>query len=205
MLKVEIRANAVTVEGYVNAVGRDSRVMQSPTGAFVEQVVPKTFERAIERAEKVGLKLNHDREIGSTADGSLKLWEDNIGLYARAVTSDAEVIKKAREKKLRGWSFAFYADKPTRTESLGDGLTRRYLEEIVLDEVSIIDDRKIPAYIGTSIEAREGGRATEYRGAEEKQIFTTTDEKPAEKRAFYIPQEIEILELEMECQECREC
>ena len=39
-------------------------------------------------------------------------------------------------------------------EPLENGLHRRFLEEIDLREVSILDNRKVPAYAGTSIEAR---------------------------------------------------
>lgn len=44
-MRVEIRAdNKVHIEGYVNAVGRDSRPLPSPKGKFVEQVAPGVFK-----------------------------------------------------------------------------------------------------------------------------------------------------------------
>ena len=78
-MKVEIRSDSVVLDGYVNAVGRDSRLMASPQGRFVEQVEPGTFQRAIERGP-VELMFNHDKVVGSTADGTLELREDVIGL-----------------------------------------------------------------------------------------------------------------------------
>lgn len=77
-MKVEIREDKVLIEGYVNAVGRDSRVIPSPTGNFVEQVVPKTFERALQAGHDIELRLNHDRVIGSQGAGNLELREDSI-------------------------------------------------------------------------------------------------------------------------------
>ena len=149
----------MVIEGYVNAVGRDSRVMKDrKTGKrFVEQIRPGAFKRALEQNE-VQLLLNHDeaRNLGST-ETNLTLYEDSIGLKARAEITDAEVIEKAKKKKLRGWSFGFY-ERDASEEDAGNGLERRFVEEMELREVSIIDERKIPCYEGTSLEMRAEGK-----------------------------------------------
>lgn len=153
-MKIEVRADkTVHIEGYVNAVGRDSRTLPSPKGGFVEQVKPKTFQRAIEKAQDIQLKHNHKRVIGSKNGGALELYEDNIGLYAKASTDDPVIYEKAKNKELRGWSFGFekIADEWEETRA---GIPRRILEEIKLNEVSIIDGDLTPCYVGTSIEAR---------------------------------------------------
>ena len=112
-MRVEIRSSKVIIDGYVNAVGRDSRPIRDRiTGErFVEQIVPGAFKRALERNE-VKLLLNHDenRVLGST-ETNLTLYEDEIGLRAHAEVDDAEVVEKARLKKLRGWSFGFKEDR----------------------------------------------------------------------------------------------
>lgn len=157
-MRIEVRSDSVMIEGYVNAVARDSRPIRDKKSGkrFVEQIVPGVFQRAIRRNE-VNLLLNHDstRVLGSTKT-NLQLTEDSIGLKARAEITDPEVIKKAREKKLRGWSFGFY-ERDASEEDLPNGLQRRYVEDMVLEEVSIIDERKIPVYEGTSIETRAAG------------------------------------------------
>ena len=192
-MKVEIRADKVIVEGYVNAVGRDSRVIPSPTGDFVEQVTPKTFERALQSGNDVELRLNHDRVLGSRDSGNLELREDSIGLYARAEVTDLETMEKARRGELRGWSFAFY-NKKDRLEPLENGLHRRFLEEIELREVSILDSSRTPAYVGTSIEARGQEKSIlEQRGREDIPEVTGEPEKPtahADRK-----KEVEILRL----------
>lgn len=167
-MKVEIRAEGAVIEGYVNAVDRDSRVIPTPVGGFVERVVPKTFERALTKGNDIKLKFNHGREIGSVSAGTLELKEDNIGLYAKAHVSDKEVIDRARKGELRGWSFGFYKDKD-RMEDLGNGLKRRYLEEIELNEISIISNGPLlPIYPATSIEMRGKEEAmSELRGMED--------------------------------------
>lgn len=156
-MKVELRAdNTVRISGYVNAVERESRPLRSPQGEFVEMVAPGTFGRAIQDAASIDLMVDHERTLGSTADGTLTLREDNIGLWADAVTSDPDTVKAAREKRLRGWSFGF-------REPVAEMLTRegklplRILRGLTLDEVSIITDRKRPAYLATSIEVRDDG------------------------------------------------
>ena len=157
-MRIELRADSVLIEGYVNAVARDSRPMRDKkTGQrFVEQVVPGVFKRALERNE-VDLLLDHDenRKLGSTQT-NLSLCEDAIGLKARAEITDPEVIQKARDKKLRGWSFGFY-EQDASEEELSSGMKRRYIEDMRLVEVSLIDEKKMPCYAGTSVETRAEG------------------------------------------------
>ena len=137
-MRIELRSDSVVIEGYVNAVARDSRPMRDrKTGKrFVEQIVPGVFERAL-RHNEVQLLLNHDktRNLGSTST-NLELYEDSIGLHARAEVTDPEVIEKAHKKKLRGWSFGF-RERDASTEDIHDALERRYVEDMDLVEVSI--------------------------------------------------------------------
>ena len=158
-MRIEVRSDRIIIDGYVNAVGRDSRIMRDrSTGQrFVEQIRPGTFKRALERNE-VKLLLNHNkaRELGST-ETNLILYEDSIGLRAHAEITDAEVIQKARNKKLRGWSFGFY-ERDASEEDMNNGMKRRFVEDMELVEVSIIDDSKIPCYEGTSLETRAEGK-----------------------------------------------
>lgn len=156
-MRIELRSdNNILIDGYVNAVARDSRIMPSINGEFVEQVVPGTFHKALSRTRNVDLLLNHNesRKLGSIIEGNLKLFEDNIGLRAIATITDEEVIEKAIAGKLKGWSFGFYLNND-RWETDSKGIKRRFLEDIELLEVSILDDTKNPAYIATSIETRD--------------------------------------------------
>lgn len=186
-MRIEIRNDCVLLDGYVNAVGRDSKPIITPHGKVVEQIEPRAFERALSRANNVDLLLNHrkDRKLGSTSDGNIQLFEDNIGLRAIATVADPEVIQKAREKKLKGWSFGQYVNKD-RLEERADNIPRRYVEDLDLFEVSIIDDRMSPCYIATSIEARADEEiVTEQRSNEFRAITvdnTSIDYSGYEKR-----------------------
>ena len=84
----------------------------------------------MEKSDDILCLLNHEpsRKLGSTKEGNIELFEDNIGLRAICKITDSEVIKKAKENKLRGWSFGFEAVKE-HEESIKDGLKRRFVDE----------------------------------------------------------------------------
>ena len=198
-MRIEIRNDSVLIDGYVNAVARDSKPIPSIEGRFIEQVVPKTFQRALDKATNVDLLLNHDenRKLGSTTEGNLELFEDNIGLRAICTVTDEDVISKAKNNELRGWSFGFYVDKD-RWEDDSNGIRRRYLEEIELTEVSIIDNTKSPAYVATSIETRDDKEILHESRSEDFKVVIE-DVSDAEKRnnvdySTY-EKEIELLKL----------
>ena len=183
-MKIEIRGNKITLDGYVNAVARDSRELSSVRGKFVEQIEPKVFERALMKADNVDLLFNHDRnrKLGSVVDGNLELFEDAIGLRAICTVEDEEVIRKAQNNELRGWSFGFICNEDSWEER--DGINRRYVKELSLLEVSILDKKKY--YIATSIEARGEESVIRENRILETEIEITTIEPTFDKeKAFF--------------------
>ena len=158
-MKVEIREDSVLIDGYVNAVERDSKVLHNAKGPFVEKIKAGAFQRSLDRAKRTGYNvkvlLNHDysKELTSTRDATTKIYEDNIGLRCKCEIRDADVVKKAREGKLTGWSFGFLPIQDSW--EMENEMSHRELRELELKEVSILDDRKVPAYSGTSIETRD--------------------------------------------------
>ena len=178
-MQVEVRNDSVFVSGYVNAVERLSKpireTLHGRIRTFLERIKAGVFRNALKKNDNVLVLLNHDnnRVLASTEDGSAVLTEDSIGLRAEITITDKEVVEKARDGKLSGWSFGFIANNDEiSTEGNNEIRTVTGLELI---EVSILDDTKVPAYYGTSLEAREGGaRVLEIRaenfadGAEEK-------------------------------------
>ena len=157
-MKVSIRADSVTIEGYVNAIERNSKPLMSRIGRFIERICKGAFHNALKRNQDIHCLVDHEwgRDVGSTSNGNLDLIEDNIGLYARAVVTDKETIDDAREGNLAGWSFGFL-DVPDGVEAGVDsetGLPLRKVRDMDLKEVSILTKRKTPAYDGTLIMAR---------------------------------------------------
>ena len=160
-MQVEVRNDSVFISGYVNAVERLSKpireTLHGKIRTFLERIKAGVFRTALKRNDNVLVLLNHDnnRVLASTKDGNAVLEEDNIGLRAEITITDTEVVNKARQGKLSGWSFGFIANDDELTTEGNDEI--RTVTDLELLEVSILDDTKAPAYYGTSIEAREGG------------------------------------------------
>ena len=153
-MRINIREDQVEIEGYVNSIERRSKPLLSRIGKFVERICKGAFKKAIERNDNVRILLNHnwEKDLGGTKDGNLELHEDNIGLHARATITDKEVIEKAREGSLIGWSFGF-KDREVEN-SVEQGIPTRDVKDLDLYEVSILDRTKSPAYEGTLISVR---------------------------------------------------
>ena len=180
-MKVNIRADKVEIEGYVNAIERDSKPLWSRVGQFIERICKGAFKKALKRNDDVHILLNHDwtRDLGSTKQGNLELEEDNIGLKARATITDPEVVKKARAGELVGWSFGF-SDRDV-INSIRDGMPHRAVKDLDLAEVSILDKRKSPAYEGTLITARAEEDVLHFRGEDFIDEVEVKEDQPEEK------------------------
>ena len=154
-MQIRIKKDSVEIEGYVNAVERKSKPLWSRMGQFLERICKGAFKRALERNNDVRLLLNHDesKDLGGTKDGNLELTEDNIGLHARATITDPDVVQKARNGDLVGWSFGFY-DKDVEQKRDEDGMPLRNVKDLDLKEVSLLDKTKTPAYDGTLVMVR---------------------------------------------------
>lgn len=154
-MQIRVKGDCVEIEGYVNAVERKSKPLMSRMGQFIERICKGAFKRALGRNDNVRLLLNHDpnKDLGGTRDGNLELTEDNIGLHARAVINDAEVAQKARNGELIGWSFGFF-DREVEQKRDEDGFPLRNVRDLDLEEVSILDKTKTPAYEGTLVAVR---------------------------------------------------
>lgn len=154
--------NSIKLEGYVNSVGRDSKLIKESGKIFVEQIAPGVWEKALKRNNDIKLLLNHkaDRELGSIKKGNFELIEDNIGLKIKCLINDPEVIKLSNENNLKGWSFGFSVLKD-RWEKIDEVRYRRVVEDLELYEISLLTIS--PAYYGTSVEKREGNINMKYR------------------------------------------
>lgn len=183
-MKIEIRADSVTIEGYVNAVERPSKPLLSRFGEFIEKICAGAFGRALERNKDVRIFLNHDpkRDLGGTGTGELELEEDNIGLHARATITDPEVIKDARNGDLVGWSFGFEDRAVDITQDGETGLPFRLVKDLNLYEVSLLNREKTPAYNGTLVNVRsdEDGKTINLGDSVEPETIDVIDETAKE-------------------------
>ena len=130
-MEIRVKQDSIEVNGYVNAIERKSKPLKSRLGEFVERICKGAFKRALERNDNVRLLLNHDRkkDLGGTKDGNLELTEDNIGLRARAVITDPEVVEKGKRGDLIGYHLGgvIVSVVHKRSNSLIIGITQREL------------------------------------------------------------------------------
>lgn len=199
-MNILIRADHVEISGYVNAVERPSKVLHDRSGDFIETVREGAFKKALSRNDNVRVLLNHDRnrDLGGTKDGNLELEEDNIGLRAKAKIYDKDVIDKARKGDLVGWSFGF-TDRDVDKKYDEKGLLHRAVKDLDLEEVSILDRTRTPAYKGTLIMARDDKQVLlgDERVLENVDITDTTPQQetpPQERQEEQEPKQQEIVE-----------
>ena len=194
-MNILIRADHVEISGYVNAVERPSKILHDRSGDFIETMREGAFKKALARNDNVRVLLNHDRnrDLGGTKDGNLELEEDNIGLRAKAKIYDKDVIDKARKGDLTGWSFGF-TDRDVDKSYDDKGLLHRLVKDLDLEEVSILDRTRTPAYKGTLIMARDDKQILlgEERDFESSDVIDTTiKEDPQERQE---PKQQEVVE-----------
>ena len=191
-MRINIRADdSVEIEGYVNAVERLSKPLNSRLGQFLERICKGAFAKALKRNDNVRILLNHDwaRDLGGTGDGNLELTEDAIGLHARAIITDKEVVNEARRGDLVGWSFGFQDRDVEETQERG--LPVRNVKDLDLAEVSLINRRKVPAYDGTLVNVRTADDTESLNVSELMEYEATVteeeraEEKPEEKPIDY--------------------
>lgn len=154
-MQAELRADGLHISGYVNVPGRQSRpVITRKHGKVIEVIEQRAFERAIAKAKEIELLLDHNvnRVLATTANDSLQVKEDEVGLRAEAVITDEEVIEHAKKGKLRGWSFNMKKAVDS-LEERAEGLPIRHVKDFDMSEISLILN-KIPCYSSTSIELR---------------------------------------------------
>lgn len=164
-MKIEVRNNSISLDGYVNVVGRQSRTLRDINGPFIETIAPNTFAKALDENPNVRLMFNHKRDLNPT---KFELVEDNIGLRAKIEIDDSEVVELAQTGKLTGFSFGFMA-KHSDWEERND-MRYRTVDDIYLDEVSLLS--VTPAYFATSVEMRgEDELLKETRSSEELEII----------------------------------
>ena len=169
-MKIEIRGdNMAEISGYVNVTEKKSRPVITPHGKVVEEIEPRAFAGAIERAGNVTLSVDHDDThiFAETRNNTLTLTEDDIGLHADVQITDPDLIALARKGKIRGWSFGMY-NVADELEPRAEDLPLRKVKALDLDHVSLIVN-KLPVYSATSIEVRADG-------AEDIEIRARADE-----------------------------
>ena len=162
---VEIREDeggAVSVAGYAAVFGEETNI----GGYFTEEIERGAFASALQRGDDVVFLVNHDGlPLARTRSGTLKLTEDERGLYMEADLDGSDpdvrgIVPKMKRGDLDKMSFAFI---PTRQawDDSGD-IPKRTIQDVQLHDVAIVTT---PAYAGTEIGLRslEAHRASQVK------------------------------------------
>ena len=155
--KMETRVNAADFEiretdtgmqfsGYAAVFNSDSEPLP-----FTERIAPGAFRGSLRNRNDIKLLWNHDTGsvLGSTRAHTLRISEDERGLYVEADLANTSVGNDARELIKRGdvdsMSFGFTV--PRGGDEWNSEGTVRTLNMVSLHEVSIVS---MPAYTATA-------------------------------------------------------
>ena len=142
------------IGGYINVTERESEMLFSQQrGKWFKETMQKgVFQRSIDKSTNIPLLLEHDwnRELANTANGTLELREDNIGLRFDATIDDTQLYEEIRSGKINSCSFGFKVNDQEYKE-VNSRLEKRYVKDITLLECSLV---KNPAYVGSLVESR---------------------------------------------------
>ena len=122
---------------------------------FIERIAPGAFTKTLQETPDVRLLANHEGlPMARTKNGTMRLYEDETGLYFEAELADTQEARDLYTLVARGdvdqMSFAFRVIR----QNWSKDRTERTLTEVSLadGDVSIVT---YPAYPATSVEARE--------------------------------------------------
>lgn len=143
MMNIEVRADGARITGYVNVTEKKSRPVITPRGKVIEEIEPRAFAEAINRAGNITVTVDHDKShiYASTDDGTVTLKEDAIGLHADVLIKDKDLIELAKKGKIRGWSFGMYNVKDSMEER-ADDLPIRHIKALDLDHLTLVVKKK---------------------------------------------------------------
>ena len=166
------------IEGHASVFNQEYVLYDGESFRVVEIVKPGAFTRALKEKQDVRCHFNHDANqlLGRTAAGTLKLKQDEDGLYFDCTPPDTQlgrdVVTLVKRGDISGASFAFIAMAQTWREEKKNGITvsTREIEDVDLFDASPVT---YPAYTGTDVSAR----------AEMRSRLLAIDSLPAEIRS----------------------
>ena len=149
--QIRAESDGMTFEGYAAVFNSDSNAL--PFWG-IERIAPGAFAKSLSEARNIRMFANHNSDLllASTANKSLRLAEDEVGLRVEADLPDTSVGRDLATLVKRGdvdsMSFGFQAIRDSWNESL----TERTLLEVRLFEVSPVTGW--PTYPATSAAVR---------------------------------------------------
>jgi len=152
--EVREEAEGMRLTGYAARFNEPSEPLP-----FIERIAPGAFKRSLKSRNDIKLLWNHDSSmvLGSTRAGTLKLNEDERGLFVDAILPDTSYGRDARVSIQRGdvTGFSFGFTVPAGGDSWNNEGTERTLKSVRLLEVST--GVAFPAYPSTNGTAQVRG------------------------------------------------
>lgn len=194
-MQIEIRADGLRIHGYVNVTGKKSRPVITPHGKCIEVIEERAFERAIQKSGDISVTVDHEdgHIYASTKDGTLKLYEDSIGLHADVIITDENLIQIAKMGKIKGWSFGMY-NVVDELEQRADEIPIRHVKDLMLDHLTLVVKKK-PFYAATSVEVRAGDEVDIENRAFENEVTVVDISAPS--KSYYLNYENRIASLKI--------
>lgn len=180
-IKLDYNCEQRKLGGYINVVERASETLYSKQRGkwFKETIKAGTFTRALQKNDSIPMLLEHDwdKQIAHTADGTLELREDAIGLRFDAIV-DEETFNEIQRRNITSCSFGMRVNEQ-EYESVNPKLEKRYISNIDLFEVSLVAN---PAYVGSLVEQRNMEKALEDMEKETVETVETVEETVVESK-----------------------
>ena len=183
-IKLDYNSEQRKLGGYINVVERASETLYSKQRGkwFKETIKAGTFTRALQKNDSIPMLLEHDwdRQLAHTANGTLQLREDAIGLRFDAIV-DEDTFNEIQQRNITSCSFGMKVNEQ-EFEPVNPKMEKRYISNIDLFEVSLVAN---PAYVGSLVEQRNMEKALEDMEKEviEEVVEETKEELVEEVRA----------------------
>ena len=155
--KIEYRAHVAPKDGSIGMISGYAAIFDSfsqDLGGFREKIRHGTFKRAVDEPQDVRGLADHEpaRILGRTKSGTMRIWEDDIGLAYEISVPDTQagrdIITSISRGDVSGSSFSFdVVDDDWGTDDDGE---IRELRDVDLFDVGPV---AFPAYLATVTEA----------------------------------------------------
>jgi uncharacterized protein len=147
-------------------------------GGFVEYIKPGAFTRSLKTNNQKALwNHNSDMVLGNTRAGTLKLWEDELGLRFEIeppnTQAGRDAVESIRRGDIDGNSFGFSVVRQ-QWDDKDPKLVKRYLDDVELFEIS---PTAFPAYKQTSVSVRTAYEEYQQEIKKEKEVINDLKSK----------------------------
>lgn len=174
-----------TLVGYAAVFNQRSQVLWD----FVEVVKPGAFKQSLERGDDIRALWQHnwDDVLGRRSTKTLRIQEDDKGLAVEIDIPDTQVgrdVKTLVERRdVDGQSFGFNTMKDNWTKDKDNGL---YIRELIQVDLFDVGPVTVPAYSGTSVEARSMVEQLIREVRSKEKAAMTPEQRKARDRKFFL-------------------